>query len=180
MVAKAWTCSSPSGHCTPGTTLGSAVLDGAPKTQSRLDDRLQRLVYHARWAAGGSLDRARSFQPLPLGNSVAAPLSRVCTGVFAPFVHPVWATRSHSRRSWPTFCRRRRVGSVATVGLVASSGNPSRIHGQSSTSGQRGSRANASGLQGGGCLPSSSNPQRSAATKHTFYPLLQSPTATRS
>jgi len=125
--------------CSSGTAVAPSAFDRPAKAQPSVDRGFQRLVLHSRRAARGPADGPGPVQPLPVGHPIAAPSSRAGAPIFPGPVRQVWATGNHPRRPRPALCWRRRAGFVATLGLVAASGNPGGVYGSGSTPRQCGS-----------------------------------------
>jgi|GEM_PF-3126835 len=111
-----WGAPPASAQRTPGSSVGSECC---PKIQPSMDRRLQRLVPHTQWSTSGTLDRSRSVQSIPAGDSLVARSAMATrSGSFYAVVRQVWTARDHSGGQRRTLCFPWASGFVASERMV--------------------------------------------------------------
>jgi hypothetical protein len=164
----------------PGAARTGVAEEGSTRSkrlQPSVDNRLQRLVSHGRWAALRAADSARSFQPLcAFGGALAQPKRYRCAPSSGAGFSSLRPAQSDSGRQRRTLWWQRRSGVVALERVVVALGHRGGVCPASSPRGQRCARTNASGVQSR-CSRSTRSQRSGTETAHPSLDWLLQPRA---
>src|SRR6266567_178123 len=178
-VATAAQKSFPSSPARSG--LGMEGSTRGKRLQPSVDNRLQRLVSHGRWAALRAADSARSFQSLcAFGGALAQPKRYRCAPSSGAGFSSLRPAQSDPGGQWRALWWQRRSGLVALERVVVALGHRGGVCPASSPRGQRCARTNASGVQSRYCRSTRSQCSGTEKTHPSLDRLLQSRASARS
>jgi hypothetical protein len=168
----------------PGAARTAPAVEGstrANRLQPSVDDRLQRLVSHGRWAALRTAHRARFVQSVCTGgDALAQPKRCRCAPSSCASFSSLRSAQSDSGGQWLALWWQRRSGVIALECVVAALGHYGGLCPACSSPRQRRARTNASGAQSGCSHSARAQHSGAEATHPSLDQLLQSSASSRS